>query len=74
MAMSLWLGFLGFQENNSLRMFFVVVVVAGGCRGDLGFGFLFLFGFWDILFYCVDIILMCCIVLSPLCRSPSSHF
>ena len=40
---SLW---LGFQENNSLGMFFVVVVVvASGCIGDLGFGFLFLFGF-----------------------------
>ena len=49
---SLW---LGFQENKSLGMFFVVVVVAGGCRGNLGFGFLFLFGFWDILFYCVEI-------------------
>ena len=24
----------------------VVVVVAGGCIGDLGFEFLFLFGFW----------------------------
>ena len=50
---SLW---LGFQENNSLGMFFVVVVVAGGCKGDLGFGFLFLFGFWDILFYCIEIL------------------
>ena len=50
---SLW---LEFQENNSLGMFFVVVVVAGGCKGDLGFGFLFLFGFWDILFYCVKIL------------------
>ena len=39
----LWVS--GFQENNSLGMFFVVVVVAGGCRGYLGIGFLFLFGF-----------------------------
>ena len=53
---SLWLGFLGFQENNSLGMFFVVVVVAGGCKGDLGFGFLFLFGFWNILFYSVELL------------------
>ena len=34
----------------------VVVVVASGCRDDLGFGFFFLFGFWDILFYWVDIL------------------
>ena len=40
----------------SVGMFFVVVVVAGGCRGDLGFGFLFLFGFWIMLFHCVDIL------------------
>ena len=26
---SLWLGFLGFQENNSLGMFFVAVVAVG---------------------------------------------
>ena len=45
MAMSLWLGFLGFQENNRLCMFFAVVVVVGGCRVVLDFGFLFLFGF-----------------------------
>ena len=31
---------------------FFVVMVAGGCR----FGFLFLFGFWDILFYYVEIL------------------
>ena len=36
---SLW---LEFQENNSLGMFFVVVVVTGGCRGDVGF--------WDFVF------------------------
>ena len=53
---SLWLGFLGFQENNSLGMFFVVVVAASDCRGDLSFEFLFLFGFWDILFYCIEIL------------------
>ena len=47
----------GFQLIKiSLGMFFVVVVVAAGCKGDLGFGFLFLFGFWDILFYCVEIL------------------
>ena len=28
---SLWLGFLGFQENNSLGMFFVVAVAVGAC-------------------------------------------
>ena len=47
---SLWLGFLGFQENNSLGMFFVVVVVVGGCRGGLSFGL------WDILFYFIEIL------------------
>ena len=41
---------------NSLGMFFVVVVAAVGCRGYLGIGFLFLFGFKDILFYCVKIL------------------
>ena len=56
MAMSLWLGFLVFQENNCLGMFFAVVGVAGGCRVVLDFGILFLFGFWDILFYCVEIL------------------
>ena len=48
---SLW---LEFQENNSLGMFFVVVVVvAGGCRGDVGF--------WDFVFISVlrYIILLC---------------
>ena len=36
----------GFQLIKiSLCMFFVVVVVAGGCRGDLGFGFCFYLGF-----------------------------
>ena len=36
---------LGFQENNSLGMFFVVVVVASGCRDDLGFCFYFYLSF-----------------------------
>ena len=40
---SLW---LGFQENNSLGMFFVVVVVASGCRDDLGFCFYLSFGIY----------------------------
>ena len=58
MAMSLWLGFLGFQENNRLGMFFVVVVVAGGCKVVLDFGFLFLFGLGYIILLCRNIILM----------------
>ena len=37
--------FWGFKKTNSLGMFFVVVVAAVGCRGYLGIGFLFLFGF-----------------------------
>ena len=59
---SLWLGFLGFQENNSLGMFFVVVVVAGGCKGDLGFGFWVFVFIWVleyIILFCRIIILMC---------------
>ena len=47
----------GFQLIKiNLGMYLVVVVVAGGCRGDLGFGILFLFVFWDIIFYWVDIL------------------
>ena len=44
----------------SLGMFFVVVVVAGGCKGDLVFVFIWVLGYIILLYR--NIILMCCIV------------
>ena len=38
-------GVSGVSRKQHLGMFFVVVVAVGGCRGYLGIGFLFLFGF-----------------------------
>ena len=58
MAMSLWLGFLVFQENNRLGMFFAAVVVAGGCNyfGFCDFVFIWVLGY--IILLCKNIILM----------------
>ena len=64
-----WFDFVGcrslcleFQENNSLGMFFVEVVVAGGCRGDVGFWvFVFIWVLEYIILLCKSIILTCCI-------------
>ena len=56
-------GFLGFDGHEFVarvsrkqQFGFVLSGGASGRRGDFSFGFLFLFGFWDILFYCVEML------------------